>query len=917
MASNNEVNTKFTADSSGFTAAVDSASQRISAYAASTGRAKAVLDNFQEALEESGASTARQVAQIAKAVMQMDRMAATAGKTQAELAGLRAESLGISNSMKSYVKDIEDATKSTHSFSLANAGAQRELLVLGHELSQGNFKRFFGSLTVLANRSGAMGMLFNPLVLGIGAVAAVAGISVEAVHKAAVELENYAENVQQLSQRTGESTKEIQEWSYAAMSVGADSKEATQAIVALGEAQNKASEGNKSAINAFQALGISLQQVKSQSPHDMLLEVADAFQQSQDSAAKAAVAQELFGAAGEKLIPLLDKGRSGIFGYAEEANRLGGVLSDGTIKQLAALKDNTQAASARWDEMTMHAKAQLIPAIEAVTGAFSDNAAMGPIVDDFYAGVLGTFRVVATAASTVVVGIEQMATVIGTLGAEAKDFWDAKFGDMATDAKAGYDRLKAEGNGYVEFTKKLWSDLNSVPTPQIGPTGNKQIHYAKSEKAPKADESGLNSQIAELNTQIKSLDESRKETLDGLKSDLDKGLIDYKNYYVQSIAATEDYYNKEVAVQEKRLELAKQKKNLAAQQTAQQELDRLNSERLQAETKFSDDLGKEWQKRTEANREYLEQQTEATRQQMQSYRDQDLVSLMPHQQQSDYGERLKQYEAYLRQMDSLKKEFAGGKLDQDSYQERLQVLSQSYNQQEELLEQHLQREQELRNSYSAQVQLATNTISAQQKTGAQAVGEAFTSVYDTANSALARFVETGKFNFAQFTSSILMNLAQIAERMAMTQIFSALGTSLSGSLGGVGTGAMHFADGGHVMGAGSATSDSIPAMLSNGEFVVNAASTSKFRGLLESINTGQAAHFATGGYVGTADSSAGGSAGSGGDLHFHLDGSGRSGLNAQDAKELLPVFQALVDKRMDQKMRGQGGYAYQQRYGQI
>lgn len=45
-----------------------------------------------------------------------------------------------------------------------------------------------------------------------------------------------------------------------------------------------------------------------------------------------------------------------------------------------------------------------------------------------------------------------------------------------------------------------------------------------------------------------------------------------------------------------------------------------------------------------------------------------------------------------------------------------------------------------------------------------------------------------------------------------------------------------LARGGYVSGAGTSTSDSIPAMLSNGEFVVNAKATSMFPDLLETIN---------------------------------------------------------------------------------
>jgi hypothetical protein len=50
--------------------------------------------------------------------------------------------------------------------------------------------------------------------------------------------------------------------------------------------------------------------------------------------------------------------------------------------------------------------------------------------------------------------------------------------------------------------------------------------------------------------------------------------------------------------------------------------------------------------------------------------------------------------------------------------------------------------------------------------------------------------------------------------------------------------ALNLADGGYVSGPGGPRSDSIPANLSNGEFVVNAAGTARNRALLEAINSG-------------------------------------------------------------------------------
>lgn len=56
-----------------------------------------------------------------------------------------------------------------------------------------------------------------------------------------------------------------------------------------------------------------------------------------------------------------------------------------------------------------------------------------------------------------------------------------------------------------------------------------------------------------------------------------------------------------------------------------------------------------------------------------------------------------------------------------------------------------------------------------------------------------------------------------------------------------------FSTGGHVSGPGTGTSDSIPARLSDGEFVVNAAATKRNRGLLEAINSNERVSVAGGG----------------------------------------------------------------------
>jgi hypothetical protein len=83
-------------------------------------------------------------------------------------------------------------------------------------------------------------------------------------------------------------------------------------------------------------------------------------------------------------------------------------------------------------------------------------------------------------------------------------------------------------------------------------------------------------------------------------------------------------------------------------------------------------------------------------------------------------------------------------------------------------------------------------------------------------------------------------------RYAMTGERSKAGvnsTSLVSVLPSLGMPVLKKANGGYISGAGTTTSDSIPAMLSNKEFVVNAKQTSKFRPILERINSGSVTGF--------------------------------------------------------------------------
>lgn len=259
------------------------------------------------------------------------------------------------------------------------------------------------------------------------------------------------------AERLGISVEAVQELGYAASQSGSDIDTLAGGMGKLADKVDAAKKGGKDAAKSLRAAGLDVNDIRSgyESLDGALDVVADKFAAMPDGAKKSALAVDLFGGAGVKLIPFLNKGSAGIKELREEAHRLGIVMSGDTTKAVAGLGDEQGKLKDQLAGIRNQAIAALVPMlstmvkslqewvaanrellIEALTGALKGLIyvlqAVG-VVLTHVVDVVGWFSRHATAAKAL---LGALATAFIYFGVTAAAAWVAALWPVALVAAA-------------------------------------------------------------------------------------------------------------------------------------------------------------------------------------------------------------------------------------------------------------------------------------------------------------------------------------------------------------------------------------------------------------------------------------------------------------------------------------------------
>ena len=219
----------------------------------------------------------------------------------------------------------------------------------------------------------AMGSLDASSLALAGGFAAVAAAIVK-VEKAMISMTKesaaFADNIITLSMQTGQSTEQLQEFSYATELIDVSVDTLQGSLRKLTNNMQDTMNGTGNAKASFEALGVSVTNADGsmRSANDVFYETIDALGQVKNETERDAMSMDIFGRSAQDLNPLIIQGSKTLKAYADEAHNVGYVLDDEALSALGAVDNAYQRLQKTQEGVKNQLSAEFAPYLEEFYG---------------------------------------------------------------------------------------------------------------------------------------------------------------------------------------------------------------------------------------------------------------------------------------------------------------------------------------------------------------------------------------------------------------------------------------------------------------------------------------------------------------------------------------------------------------------
>lgn len=204
-----------------------------------------------------------------------------------------------------------------------------------------------------------------------------------------------------------------------------------------------------SAAKAMASMGIAPKDIKDKSLTEQFKILADGITKLPKGAEQAAAAMNVFGKAGANLLPMLQRGGSGINEFIEQQKKMGGVLSNSQLKAAGdaakAWKVAKDLIATAWDGLMNRLAVIAAPIMKFVGNAISGALKMAEPVFDWLGRAIGsvaevvefTFDAISDGVQMVVDGVKEWIAGFGDIGAKVPSVREVVIGVFRAIGTAG------------------------------------------------------------------------------------------------------------------------------------------------------------------------------------------------------------------------------------------------------------------------------------------------------------------------------------------------------------------------------------------------------------------------------------------------------------------------------------------------
>jgi chromosome segregation ATPase len=247
----------------------------------------------------------------------------------------------------SAAEKVTDAADDIGTMGQKAGDAQRETMGLGSTVDQLTNKLGFSLPEGLKKTMDGISDVDLKTAALVGSFAGVAA-AIVGVEKKLVSLTTEAgasaKELLVLSEVTGQSTDELQEFDYMSKFLGVSTDQLSDGLKEITNKMQEARDGSADAADAFGRLGVRVTDSRGElrDASDVFYEVIDALGEMRNKTERDATAMDLLSESARNFNPLINRGSEVLKAYAEEAHNTGYVLSEDTLKALTQVDDAYQ-----------------------------------------------------------------------------------------------------------------------------------------------------------------------------------------------------------------------------------------------------------------------------------------------------------------------------------------------------------------------------------------------------------------------------------------------------------------------------------------------------------------------------------------------------------------------------------------------